>query len=161
MCSNYCFWQRQPAINYPVIITLLMLSIILVTLVTTWSLPSAFKLPVTGQIHAHVSPSCTSSSCFLFVHTCFFLLLLLLLRRARQQHPSHDRCWVDIKPAVFCFQARRRVSRLISRQNLALRTLPEETSSVCALLWELFQLSLLLHPDTYAPFNWLMAPQYY
>lgn len=38
--SNYCFWQRQPAINYTVITALMMISIILFTLVTCGLCPA-------------------------------------------------------------------------------------------------------------------------
>lgn len=81
----------------------------------TWSWPSTFKLSVKGRIHTHLSltPSHLPAS-FFFCHSD----LLLVPPPARQQHPSHDRCWADIKPAVFCFQVRR-VSKLVSRQNLA------------------------------------------
>lgn len=108
--------------NYP----LLVISIISVTLVTC------------GLGPAHLN--------FLWqvkpIHVYRPLLYILLLfcrraflrfpRRASRPHPRPDRCWADIRPAVFCFHVRR-VSRLISRQSLAVRNSVCGNVSVCAL----------------------------
>lgn len=51
MCSNYCFWQRQSAINRPVITALMVISII----AAPWSrglCPSTAPLPQKGHIPA-------------------------------------------------------------------------------------------------------------
>ena len=80
----------------------------------TRSLPSPFKLSVAGQVHTYLSPTPSHP------HRVFFFSFFSFFLCARQQHPSHGRCWADIKPAVFCIQARR-VSRLISRRNVDVR----------------------------------------
>lgn len=108
------------------------------------SLPSAFKLSMTGQLQARLSPTPSHPPDPLF---SFFLSLP---RCARQRHPSHDRCWADIKPAVFSFQVRR-VARLISRKNLAQRNSARGNVSALGVNSAL----TAVHPDTHNLFNWL------
>lgn len=77
-----------------------------------WSLPSTFQLSRKGQIHTHLSPTPSHPPPCLFVVAQVLFFCVLLVNNIQ----VNDRCWADIKPAVFCVQVHR-VSRLISKQS--------------------------------------------
>lgn len=92
--SNYCFWQRQPAINYTVITALMMISIILFTLVTCGLCPAHLNfLWQVRSIHIYRPLSHILLISLFFPSGAGFRLVR---RSARQQHSCHDRCMADI-----------------------------------------------------------------